>query len=245
MATITASDVKALRETTGAGMMDCKKALAEADGDFAWKTSRLYLSPLTYLLARPRAYGLERMPLEGGCVLAINHLAWVDIPVVGAQSPRNINYVAKVEVKKGRLIGAYLDWHGIISIRRGESDRDAVRAMIEYARADRAVGLFVEGTRMKETRRPGPVLPGAAMVAIQADVPVVPIAVYGTQFWKFGNFAPCSIALGEPFRFEGLSRGGKGYKEGSVEIERRLNILFDWLADVHARGRPRGETPPL
>ena len=33
MSTITASDVKALRERTGAGMMDCKKALAEADGD--------------------------------------------------------------------------------------------------------------------------------------------------------------------------------------------------------------------
>ena len=33
MAAITASMVKELRETTGAGMMDCKKALAEADGD--------------------------------------------------------------------------------------------------------------------------------------------------------------------------------------------------------------------
>ena len=33
MSTITASDVKALRERTGAGMMDCKKALAEAEGD--------------------------------------------------------------------------------------------------------------------------------------------------------------------------------------------------------------------
>jgi elongation factor Ts len=32
-ATITAADVKALRERTGAGMMDCKKALAEAEGD--------------------------------------------------------------------------------------------------------------------------------------------------------------------------------------------------------------------
>ena len=31
---ITASDVKKLRDTTGAGMMDCKKALTEADGDF-------------------------------------------------------------------------------------------------------------------------------------------------------------------------------------------------------------------
>ncbi len=35
MATISASDVKKLRDLTGAGMMDCKKALTQAEGDFA------------------------------------------------------------------------------------------------------------------------------------------------------------------------------------------------------------------
>jgi 1-acyl-sn-glycerol-3-phosphate acyltransferase len=216
-----------------------------AYGDFAWQTSRLWLAPLTYFLTRCRAYGLERMPLSGGCVLAINHLAWVDIPLVGAQSPRNINYVAKIELAKVPGFGRYLAWHGIVEVRRGESDREAVRVMRRYAAEGRAIGLFVEGTRQKATGRPGSVQPGAAMVAIQEDVPVVPIAVYGTQFWKLGNFAPCSIAVGEPFRFEGVARGGKGYKEGSAEIERRLNLLFDWLADVHARGRPSALTPPL
>jgi elongation factor Ts len=34
MATITAADVKKLRDLTSAGMMECKKALTEADGDF-------------------------------------------------------------------------------------------------------------------------------------------------------------------------------------------------------------------
>ena len=34
MATISAADVKRLRGATGAGMMDSKKALDEADGDF-------------------------------------------------------------------------------------------------------------------------------------------------------------------------------------------------------------------
>ena len=33
MAAINASDVAKLRNMTGAGMMDCKKALTEADGD--------------------------------------------------------------------------------------------------------------------------------------------------------------------------------------------------------------------
>lgn len=214
-------------------------------GDFAWKTSRLWISPLTYLLTRARAYGRDRMPTEGGCVLAINHLAWIDIPVVGAQSPRNINFVTKIEVAQVPGFGRFLEWHGIIDVRRGESDREAVRAMLEYARAGRAVGLFVEGTRQKETKRPGPVLPGSAMVAIQAEVPVVPIAVYGTQFWKPWNFAPCSIAIGEPYLVEGVPKGGKGYREASLEIGRRLNVLFDWLADVHARGRPKGLDPPL
>jgi elongation factor Ts len=34
MVKISAADVKKLRDTTGAGMMDCKKALVEAEGDF-------------------------------------------------------------------------------------------------------------------------------------------------------------------------------------------------------------------
>jgi len=34
MSEITAADVKRLREATGAGMMDCKRALVDADGDF-------------------------------------------------------------------------------------------------------------------------------------------------------------------------------------------------------------------
>ena len=213
-------------------------------GDFAWKTSRLWLSPLTYVLTRARVYGRDRMPEAGGCVLAINHLSWVDIPVVGAQSPRNINFVAKVEVTRVPGFGRFLRWHGVINVRRGETDRDAVRAMLEYAHAGRAIGLFVEGTRQRQTKRPGQVLSGAAMVAMQAEVPVVPIAVYGTQFWKF-NFAPCSIAIGEPYLIEGMPRGGRGYKEASLEIGRRVNVLFDWLADVHAQGRPEGLNPPL
>ncbi len=214
-------------------------------GDFAWKTSRLWLSPLTYVLCRPRMYGRDRMPAEGGCVLAINHLAWVDIPVVGAQSPRNINYVTKIEMREAPGFGAFLHWHGIIGIRRGESDREAVRTMVEFARAGRPIGVFVEGTRQKATKRPGHAQPGAAMVAIQAGVPVVPIAVYGTQFWRLFNFAPCSVAVGEPFLLEGFPKGGRGYKEASLEIERRINVLFDWLAEIHARGRPKAQVPPL
>jgi 1-acyl-sn-glycerol-3-phosphate acyltransferase len=215
-----------------------------AYGDLAWRTSRLWISPAALAVTRGRGYGLDRVPASGGCVLAINHLSWVDILLVGSLSPRNINYVSKVEVARVPGFGRFVGWHGIVAVRRGESDRDAVRLMRRYAAEGRAIGLFVEGTRQK-SGRPGQVQPGAAMVAIQERVPIVPIAVYGTQFWKLGNLAPCSLAVGEPFSVEDAAKGSRGYREASLEIERRINLLFDWLADVHARGRPRGETPPI
>ena len=79
----------------------------------------------------------------------------------------------------------------------------------------RALGLFVEGTRQR-SGVPGEVQPGAAMVALQEGVPIVPVAIHGSQFWKPGNLSPCSIAWGEPMTLDGLPKGGKGYKEASV-----------------------------
>jgi 1-acyl-sn-glycerol-3-phosphate acyltransferase len=193
---------------------------------------------------RGRAYGRERVPRTGGLVYAINHMHWLDIPLVGALSPRNIDFVAKVEAVRVPGIGRFLEWHGTIAVRRGESDRVAVRKMLEAARSGRVVGLFVEGTRLK-TGRPGTAQPGAAMVAIQAGVPVIPMAIYGTQFWKLTRPAPCSVAFGEPLRFDDLPKNGRGYKEATLEIERRINVLFDWLAEVHAQDRPKGLVPPL
>ena len=212
--------------------------------ELAWKIGRRTMGWPTWLLARPRAYGADRLPKSGGLVYAINHLHWVDVPVVGLTSPRDIDFVAKAEAVRFPGLGRYLRWHGTIAVRRGEGDRDAVRLMRQAARDGRVVGLFVEGTRQRHGR-PGTAQPGAAMVALQENVPVVPIAVYGTQFWRLGNFKQCSVAYGAPLRFDGLPRGGKGYKEATVEIERRINVLFDWLAEVHAQGRPPNLTPPL
>ena len=212
--------------------------------DTAWLFGRPTIGTATKLTTRLYAYGTDRVPRDGGLVYAINHLHWIDIPVVGASSPRNVDFVAKIEAFKIDAIGDFIRLFGTIAVRRGESDRDAVRLMREAARQGHTVGLFVEGTRQREGY-PGRAQPGAAMVALQEDVPVVPIGIYGTQFWKPGNFRPCSIAYGEPLRFEGLQKNGRGYREATVEIERRVHALFSWLADVHLRGRERGLTPPL
>jgi hypothetical protein len=39
-------------------------------------------------------------------------------------------------------------------------------------------------------------------------------------------------------RFDGLARGGRGYREASQEIERELHRLWRFLVGVHESGRP-------
>ena len=211
--------------------------------DAFWAAGRVYMGWPARLLARGRSYGRERMPSTGGVVLAANHLHWIDVPLLGSLSPRNLDFVATVEAIDFPGFGRFIEWHGTIAVRRGQSDRDAVRAMRASVRGGHVLGLFVEGTRQK-SGRPGEAKPGAAMVAIQEEVPVLPTAIFGTQNWKPGNFAPCSIAFGEPMDLSGLPKNGRGYKEATAEIQARIHGLFDWLADVHARGRPEGLTPP-
>jgi 1-acyl-sn-glycerol-3-phosphate acyltransferase len=211
--------------------------------DVTWLFGRPVLGGSAALATRLRSYGNDRIPSSGGIVFAFNHFSWIDIPCFGWVCKRNLYFLAKVEAHRVPGLGELIRSFGTISVRRGESDREAVRHMREVVRDGDALGVFVEGTRQR-SGVPGHVQPGAAMVALQEDVPVICGAIHGSQRWKVGNFAPVSIAWGEPMRFDGLPRGGKGYREASQQIEDEIYRLWSWLRDVHEAGRPRVATPP-
>ncbi len=205
--------------------------------EVAWKIGRVVIGGLVRAFVPLRVYGSERVPREGGLVLAFNHFSWIDPPAFGSASPRTIYFMAKIEAHRVPGLGQLIRTFGTFSVRRGESDREAVRMMREVVRGGHALGLFAEGTRQR-TGVPGPVQPGAAMVALQENVPVVPAAIYGSHEWRPGNWHPVSIVWGEPMRFEGLPKGAKGYREASAEIEREIHRLWRWLAELHEAGRP-------
>jgi 1-acyl-sn-glycerol-3-phosphate acyltransferase len=211
--------------------------------DAAWAIGRATIGTAVRLAAPLRNYGVERVPLEGGLVMAFNHFHWLDPPAFGACSPRTIYYVAKIEAHRVPGLGQLIRAFGTRSVRRGESDREAVRAMREVVREGHALGMFVEGTRQR-SGVPGEAMPGAAMVALQEGVPVVPAAIHGSQHWKPGNWHPVSIAWGKPMSFDGLPRGGKGYREASSLIQEEIHRLWNWLVEMHALGRPAVATPP-
>jgi 1-acyl-sn-glycerol-3-phosphate acyltransferase len=207
-----------------------------------WGVGKVLFAGATRLVVRVKDYGRERVPRVGGAVLAVNHAAWVDIPVIGTVCPRRIVFLAKAEAHEIPVLGHVIRAFGTIAVRRGESDREAVRLAREAVRRNQMLGMFVEGTRQR-TGEPGPAKPGAAMVAIQEGVPVVPAAIYASRLWRPGSFAPVSVAWGEPMRFDHLPRSSKGYREATLEIEREIRTLWEWLGEMHRLGRPAG-TPP-
>jgi 1-acyl-sn-glycerol-3-phosphate acyltransferase len=196
--------------------------------DVVWTIGRFTLQPLVAAITRLRVVGKENIPKTGPVVLAMNHFSWIDPPCFGGACPRTVRFLAKVEAHRAPGLGQLIRAFGTLAVRRGESDREAVRLMREVLRNGEVLGMFVEGTRQR-SGVPGEVLPGAAMAAIQADAPVVCGAIYGSHEWRLGNFHRCTIKWGEPMHLEGLPKNAKGYREGSALIQQEIRRLWESL----------------
>ena len=79
MATITATDVKALRDRTGAGMMDCKTALTEANGDMDEAITILRkkgMAQVAKKAGRAMKEGLVGVRLNGDATATLVEIRW-------------------------------------------------------------------------------------------------------------------------------------------------------------------------
>ena len=108
--------------------------MSDDRGDKVWAVGRPTIGTAVKVAGRMKVYGKERVPMTGGLVIACNHFSWVDPPALGASCPRTIYFMAKVEAHNVPGLGAFIRAFGTFPVRRGESDRDAVRTM----RVDRA-----------------------------------------------------------------------------------------------------------
>ena len=208
----------------------------------AWMIGRPFFGGLVRIVAPLRAYGRERIPLNGPLVLCFNHFSWLDPWALGSVVPRTVYYVAKQEVHDNPFLGPFIRLFGTSPVRRGESDREAIRIMREVVRRGDALGMFPEGRRQE--REPGPVRSGAALIAVQEAAPVVCGAIHGSQDWRVGNFHPVSIAFGEPLDLGHHPRNSQGYRAASEEIQQELRRLWEFLVTMHDLGRPRVAIPP-
>jgi elongation factor Ts len=109
MAEITAASVKELRERTGAGMMDCKKALAETSGEMEAAVDWLRakgLSAAAKKAGRTAAEGLVGVAVEGarGAVVEVN--SETDFVAKNEQFQDFVRNVAKLALQTGDEVEA-------------------------------------------------------------------------------------------------------------------------------------------
>jgi 1-acyl-sn-glycerol-3-phosphate acyltransferase len=204
--------------------------------DTAWSVARLVAPRMTLLLAPAAAYGVERVPAEGGAVVAANHFSGIDHPLIGSFSPRPLRFLAKAELLEIAGLGPLLRWLGVFGVRRGEGDRDALRRARELVRDGELVGVHLEGTR-QPFGHPGPMLPGGLMIAMQEGAPVIPCGI-DTFGWSPRNRRLCAVVWGEPMRLDELPRNRKGYADAAERVGTEIVRLWRLAVQAAAAGLP-------
>jgi 1-acyl-sn-glycerol-3-phosphate acyltransferase len=176
--------------------------------------------PLKWLY-RLRAEGVENVPKEGGFVLAANHLSNFDPWPLGLPlfPRRYLRFMAKSELFWWPL-GPLIRSGGAFKVRRGEGDIEAMRKAIGLVRDGHAVVMFPHGTRQRKglVKKHQPRShSGAARIALEAGVPLVPAAIAGTD--RLSRLGPLRVRYGEPMNLDGLDARA-ATEQLMAEIER-------------------------
>jgi 1-acyl-sn-glycerol-3-phosphate acyltransferase len=164
--------------------------------------------PLLRGLYRLDARGTEHVPAEGGFVLAANHVSNFDPWPLGLPIwPRRfLRFMAKSELYWWPLT-LILNGAGAFRVRRGQSDAEAIETAVTLAREGHVVTMFPEGTRQKKGLRKTRVArprTGAARIALDAGVPILPAAIKGTD--GLARLGKLAVVYGEPLPPEGTAQ---------------------------------------
>jgi 1-acyl-sn-glycerol-3-phosphate acyltransferase len=124
--------------------------------------------------------GREHIPRSGGLVVASNHISFWDPPLIGAVLPREVHYLAKEELFSNPVLGSVIRSYNAIPIRRGMVDLSGMARAVETLRRGEALMMFPEGTRMRDGEL-HPARPGVGMMAVNANVPIVPCFISGSN----------------------------------------------------------------
>lgn len=145
----------------------------------AYRAMRWFVGAVAAALGGLTVEGRGNLP-KGGAILAANHVSYLDPPIIGLAMPYPIAYMAKESLFRVLLLGAVMRLFRAFPVRPDAPDRAALRCSWEVLAAGEKLLIFPEGS----CGRDGNLLPfraGLSMIAMHGDVPIVPVAVQGTE----------------------------------------------------------------
>lgn len=113
-------------------------------------------------------------------------------------------------------------------IKRGQSDRTALRTAINLLKENKVIGVFPEGTRSK-TGKLLPFKPGVNMMAYKAECPVLPTAVINSRKVLMGWWYSVKVIIGEPIFFPSSDQrpSREALEEMSEKISQAVSDLLE------------------
>lgn len=190
-----------------------------------------------------RVTGEEHIPHGSGAVLAINHISYVDFVMAGL-GPRAVKrmtrFMAKKETFDHPLTGPIMRNCKHIAVDRADGQASYDEA-VRYLREGELVGVFPEATisrsfEIKDLKT------GAVRMAEDADVPLIPLILWGTQRIMtkdhprdLSRHKTISITIGEPFRPDGATAVAK-----TNQLHRHMADMLDKAISEY----PAEEQPP-
>jgi 1-acyl-sn-glycerol-3-phosphate acyltransferase len=170
-----------------------------------YRFCRIWFRLYFYLYHRGRVYNAERLPDQGGFILAGNHVSFLDPPFFGLACRRDAYFMARDTLFRNPLANWILrSWH-CVPISRDRGDIGAMRTVLRMLDEGKAVLMFPEGTRsddgeLQEARA------GIGMIAARAKVPILPMRIFGTdralpRGTSIPRTAQVEVKFGEPFLY--------------------------------------------
>jgi len=185
------------------GLQDLRRRLAE----FLWGLwyffwGKMLVTGALRLAFRIRVEGRHHEPRTGPFIAAANHTSALDPLLVGGAFRRQVKFMAKEELLRIPVLGAWLASMGVFPVRRGQPDRKAIRTALEFLQRGWGLVMFPEGTRSPDGRLRDPE-PGAAMIALRTGAPVLPVAVINShrilpKGARWPRFEPVTVRIGAP-----------------------------------------------
>jgi 1-acyl-sn-glycerol-3-phosphate acyltransferase len=199
-------------------------------GRLLYRAGRGIVALLLGLLTRPKYYGVAAVPRRGPLLVVANHASNIDPMLLTLAVPRPLAFLAKEELFHPAPWGWALRAAGIIPVRRGRVDRQALEAAEAVLRQGGALAVFAEGTRSPDGRLQA-AEPGVGLLAARSGAPVLPVALLGTE--RLRSLAawaarPRLVArCGAVWQPRPVERGGSvGYRRVADDIMRQVAGLM-------------------
>lgn len=190
-----------------------------------YQFARGVVASVFFPLYRIEVKGKEHFPKEGAVLLCSNHIDNLDPPTVGISAPRQVHFMAKEELFRVPVLGGIVRKVGSFPVKRGMSDREALRNGLNVLKDGGVLGLFPEGTRSKDGQL-GKGLAGAGFFALRSNALVVPCAVIGT----YKPFNKIKVFFGEPINLDPL-------RERKATAEEATELIMSKIAELLEKHR--------